>query len=111
MFKVGDVVRVLSWEEIVKRSVPIAGGASRRAFAGGRSMWLFIDAMRVVCGCTFTITAVKPLSDGEYILGYCNQGDLRTEVGPIASYPLTNYMVEHAISKYPTNKGTYVAKS
>ena len=109
MFRVGNVVRVLRWEEMVKRSQPFHGDPNRRVFDDGKADWLFVESMRRTCGRMFTIKNIAPVdgtSEKEYQIGTCDQAHPEAP-----GHPLTNYMVELAVSKYPTNQGVYKACS
>lgn len=107
-FKVGDKVQVLTWEEMLSIGEHYAG---RRAVAfwgmvrGSRTVGrqLFIENMRSSIGKVFTIKTVQPIETG---LGEQRIGDV-SQTGSTDHYPLTNFMVKYAISKYPTNRGRY----
>jgi hypothetical protein len=102
-FKVGDRVRIPTWDELLKMGFLYQGDRNFIAFRtpDKPAAWGFIKKMEGSCGKIATITKIDPVSSDEYRLTFDDPS-----LNGIA--PITNFMVTPAQSKYPTNKGFYV---
>lgn len=97
-FKVGDRVRVLSWEEMVSRTT--SDCVSRDYIIFTYSTLSFIKNMREACGTVFTIAQIAESDQSDFV---GEQILMRLPSGPGRGCAITNYMCELVQTKYPSN--------